>query len=252
MAYGRTSDNVSSSSRRRPGPAADRSAPDRDQPARAAIGWSTATSRLIRTEFGRFGRQVSGYSLEHLLPENGRHLARALVGSEGTLGRGHPGDAAAGADQPGPALVVLGYPSMADAADAVAARCSRTGRIAVEGLDARIVDIVRRARGAHAVPELPRGGGWLMVEVGGDTAAEARPLAAALVAGRRRRRFAWCCPPARRRPRLWRIRADGAGLGRTHPRRPAGLARLGGRRRPARPARRVPARVRGAAGRRTV
>ena len=25
----------------------------------------------IRTELGRFGRQVSGYSLEHLLPENG-------------------------------------------------------------------------------------------------------------------------------------------------------------------------------------
>ncbi|MFC8943512.1 hypothetical protein ACFT1B_36090, partial [Streptomyces griseoincarnatus] len=37
---------------------------------------------LIRTEFGRFGRQVSGYSLEHLLPENGANLARALVGTE--------------------------------------------------------------------------------------------------------------------------------------------------------------------------
>ena len=30
---------------------------------------------LIRTEFGRFTRQVSGYSLEHLLPENGADLA---------------------------------------------------------------------------------------------------------------------------------------------------------------------------------
>ncbi|MGO1316452.1 MAG: FAD-binding oxidoreductase, partial [Cellulomonadaceae bacterium] len=43
-----------------------------------------ANLALIRTEFGRFGRQVSGYSLEHLLPENGTHLARALVGTEGT------------------------------------------------------------------------------------------------------------------------------------------------------------------------
>src|SRR5699024_7898556 len=40
---------------------------------------------LIRTEFGRFDRQVSGYSLEHLLPENGGDLAKFLVGTEGTL-----------------------------------------------------------------------------------------------------------------------------------------------------------------------
>ena len=39
----------------------------------------------IRTEFGRFGRQVSGYSLEHLLPERGFDVTRMLVGSEGTL-----------------------------------------------------------------------------------------------------------------------------------------------------------------------
>ena len=39
----------------------------------------------IRTEFGRFTRQVSGYSLEHLLPER-RRLDRFFVGSEGTLG----------------------------------------------------------------------------------------------------------------------------------------------------------------------
>ncbi len=38
----------------------------------------------IRTELGRFSRQVSGYALEHLLPENGGNVARALVGSEGT------------------------------------------------------------------------------------------------------------------------------------------------------------------------
>ncbi|MET0839236.1 MAG: FAD-binding oxidoreductase, partial [Marmoricola sp.] len=32
----------------------------------------------VRTEFGRFGRQVSGYSFEHLLPENGRRFDRFL------------------------------------------------------------------------------------------------------------------------------------------------------------------------------
>src|SRR6266508_1888559 len=38
----------------------------------------------IRGALGRFPRQVSGYALEHLLPERGFDLARALVGSEGT------------------------------------------------------------------------------------------------------------------------------------------------------------------------
>ena len=38
---------------------------------------------LVRTEFGRFGRQVSGYSLEHLLPENGFDVARMLVRHRG-------------------------------------------------------------------------------------------------------------------------------------------------------------------------
>ena len=54
----------------------------------------------IRTEFGRFGRQVSGYSLEHLLPERGFDVARALVGSEGTLGAGAGRDGPAGHRRP--------------------------------------------------------------------------------------------------------------------------------------------------------
>ena len=43
----------------------------------------------IRTQFGRFGRQVSGYALEHLAPERGRDIGRMLVGSEGTLALVH-------------------------------------------------------------------------------------------------------------------------------------------------------------------
>ena len=39
---------------------------------------------LLRGEFGRFRRQVSGYSLEHLLPERGGLLDRALAVTEGT------------------------------------------------------------------------------------------------------------------------------------------------------------------------
>ena len=40
----------------------------------------------VRTEMGTFGRQVSGYSLEHLLPERGFDVASFMAGTEGTLG----------------------------------------------------------------------------------------------------------------------------------------------------------------------
>ena len=72
----------------------------------------------VRQSFGRFSRQVSGYSLEHLLPENGRRLDRFLVGSEGTLGIVLEATVELVPDEPR-RLTVLGYPSMAEAADAV-------------------------------------------------------------------------------------------------------------------------------------
>src|SRR6516162_3352063 len=41
-------------------------------------------SDLIRDRFPHIPRRVSGYNLDQLLPEHGFHVARALVGSEGT------------------------------------------------------------------------------------------------------------------------------------------------------------------------
>src|SRR5271166_6664441 len=40
----------------------------------------------VRSGFPRLPRRVSGYNLDELLPENHFNLARAMVGSEGTLG----------------------------------------------------------------------------------------------------------------------------------------------------------------------
>src|SRR5690606_3741457 len=40
----------------------------------------------LRTDLGRFPRQVSGYGLHYLLPENGFNTARAFAGTEGTCG----------------------------------------------------------------------------------------------------------------------------------------------------------------------
>ena len=41
---------------------------------------------VIRTQFGRFSRQVSGYSMEHLLPERRFNVAKFFAGTEGTSG----------------------------------------------------------------------------------------------------------------------------------------------------------------------
>jgi FAD/FMN-containing dehydrogenase/Fe-S oxidoreductase len=166
---------------------------------------------LIRTRFGRFGRQVSGYSLEHLLPERGHHLARALVGTEGTLVTILEATVALVPIAPNPALVVLGYPTMAAAADDVPRLLAHRPQ-AMEGLDAGLVEVVRRARGAAAVPELPEGAGWLMIEIAGGDETETTAAARRLVADASAR-ASRILPAGPEAARLWRLRADGAGLG---------------------------------------
>ena len=91
LGYGRTADNVEALTVLLADGSVSRSvklgAPTA-QPRAAAVMHELVDKHLgtVRTEFGRFGRQVSGYSFEHLLPEGGRRLDRFLVGTEGTLG----------------------------------------------------------------------------------------------------------------------------------------------------------------------
>jgi FAD/FMN-containing dehydrogenase/Fe-S oxidoreductase len=167
----------------------------------------------IRTEFGRFTRQVSGYSLEHLLPENGADVAKFLSGTEGTLALTLQATVRLVAAPRATALAVLGYPDMASAAEAVPGLLPHLP-VALEGLDSRMVDVVRTRRGPAAVPGLPRGGGWLFAETAGDTLDEARAAASKLVADGGCLDSAVITGPAA--AALWRIREDGAGLsGRT-------------------------------------
>lgn len=166
---------------------------------------------VVRTELGRFRRQVSGYSLEHLTPENGTDLAKMLVGTEGTLVTLLGATVRLVEIPASPVLVVLGYPDMAAAADAVPALLAHAP-LAIEGMDARLVDVVRRVKGAAAVPDLPPGGGWLMCEVGGATLDEAMATARALAADAGTDAVG-VFPPGPQASAMWRIRADGAGLG---------------------------------------
>jgi FAD/FMN-containing dehydrogenase/Fe-S oxidoreductase len=166
----------------------------------------------VRTEFGRFGRQVSGYSFEHLLPERGRRFDRFLVGTEGTLGVVLDATVRLVEDAPARALAVLGYPSMADAADAVPALLEHP-LVACEGLDQRIAGMV------SSRPELPAGNGWLFAEVTGADSEEAKAAAQAVArdAGVPHR----IVTDTVEQLALWRIREDGAGLAARSLSRPA-------------------------------
>jgi FAD/FMN-containing dehydrogenase/Fe-S oxidoreductase len=168
---------------------------------------------LIRTEFGRFTRQVSGYSAEHLLPEHGFDVAKFLSGTEGTLAL-TLGATVRLVDAPrATALAVLGYPDMPTAAEAVPGLLPHLP-VALEGLDSRMVDFFRARRGPAAVPGLPRGGGWLFAETAGDTVEEAVAAARKLVTDGACLDSAVITGP--QATALWRIREDGAGLsGRT-------------------------------------
>ncbi|OZC87163.1 FAD-binding oxidoreductase [Rhodococcus sp. 06-412-2C] len=172
----------------------------------------------IRTEFARFGRQVSGYALEHLLPESKFDVARMLVGSEGSLGVVTEATVRLVTEPAHRVLVVLGYPDIASAGDASPAVLV-FGPTACEGIDSRIVDVVRDRKGSSAVPPLPRGAAWLFVEVVGESLSETVDSA---------HRVGRSCgaldslvvTDSAQADALWRIRADGAGLA---GRSPAGL-----------------------------
>ncbi|MBS4938827.1 MAG: FAD-binding oxidoreductase [Actinomyces sp.] len=167
----------------------------------------------IRTELGRFKRQVSGYSLEHLTPEGGRNLAAMLTGTEGTLVLILSITVRLVPLPDAPVLAALGYRSMIEAADDVPALLAHSP-LAVEGMDRRLVDVVRAHKGPGAVPALPEGEGWLLVEVGapGEDVTASLERARALCANSAAIDTV-VYPPGAQASALWRIRADGAGLG---------------------------------------
>ena len=215
-AWGRTSDNIVSlecidGQGRRFTATASHDSALRDVPGLASL--IDTNLAPIRTQLGRFKRQVSGYSLEHLTPEGGRNLAAMLTGTEGTLVLILSVTVRLVPLPDAPVLAALGYRSMIEAADDVPALLTHSP-LAVEGMDRRLVDVVRAHKGPGAVPALPEGEGWLLVEVG----APGEDVTASLERAR-----ALCAdsaaidtvvyPPGDHASALWRIRADGAGLG---------------------------------------
>lgn len=131
----------------------------------------------IRARFPDIPRRVSGFNLDELLPEKGFHVARALVGSEGTCVTVLRIKCRLVPDPAARAVLVLGYPDVYSAADAVP-RVLEAGPIGLEGIDERLVEFMQRKHMRESALEmLPEGGGWLFVEFGGATREEAEAAA---------------------------------------------------------------------------
>jgi FAD/FMN-containing dehydrogenase/Fe-S oxidoreductase len=120
----------------------------------------------IRDGFPDIPRRVSGYNLDDLLPENGFNVARALVGSESTCALVLEATVRLVEDPAHHALLVVGYPDAATAADHVPDLLD-TGVIGLECFDAGVLDnLAAHAEHIPGMDELPPGGAWLLAEYG--------------------------------------------------------------------------------------
>ncbi|MGA5081121.1 FAD-binding and (Fe-S)-binding domain-containing protein [Streptomyces griseoincarnatus] len=200
VAWGTTADNVRTLSvitargeRLRPGP-----------------GWAGAPTGLrplvegelsrLRTGFPDLPRRISGYAVDALLPENRADVARSLCGSEGTLAVLTEAELTLVRAPRARALAVLAYADESGAAQAASGLLPYRP-LTVEGMAADLVP---------SAADLPRGGAWLFVEAGGDTEAEARAAAEAIVRAADVVDALVVTDPARQRT-LWRIREDASG-----------------------------------------
>ena len=135
----------------------------------------------IRAAYPDIPRRVSGYNLDSLLPEHGFDVAGFLVGSEATLVTVLTAELELVPVVKARTLVVLGYPDIAAAADAVPPIVEHQP-IALEGVDHFLIrDQQLKGMNTQAMAELPPGTGYLMVQFGGDDTAEADRRAEAML-----------------------------------------------------------------------
>jgi FAD/FMN-containing dehydrogenase/Fe-S oxidoreductase len=136
---------------------------------------------LVRQRYPNIPRRVSGYNLNYLLPENGFHVARALVGSEGTCVTVLEASCRLVESPPERVLLVLAYADIFECADCVPEIMAHKP-IGLEGIDDLLVEFTRRkGLNCEGLALLPQGGGWLLAEFGANTRAEAESQAQKLM-----------------------------------------------------------------------
>ena len=169
---------------------------------------------LVRARYPKIPRRVSGYNLDELLPENGFNVARALVGSEGTLVTILEATLRLVPWPRARTLLVLGYPDIYTAADHVPV-VLQEGPIGLEAIDRRLMEDMKK-KGLHDryLRYLPEGNGFLMAEFGGDTREEADAKAREAIARLQ------SAPPRpttkiyddpQQEQKLWEVRKSGLG-----------------------------------------
>jgi FAD/FMN-containing dehydrogenase/Fe-S oxidoreductase len=139
-----------------------------------------AHAERIRSQFPQIPRRVSGFNLDDLLPEAGFNVAKALVGSEGTCAIVLSATLRLVESPQFRTLVVIGFPDVFLAADAVPA-ILKHNLIGLEGMDDLLIDCIRKKGKLLAdLDLLPPGRGYLLAEVGAYSQPEADAKAAAL------------------------------------------------------------------------
>ena len=169
---------------------------------------------LVRSRYPKIPRRVSGYNLDQLLPESGFNLARAVVGSEGTLAVVLNATVQLVPKPNQIVLVVLGFDDVFAAADQTPWLLEHRPQ-ALEGFDHRLPDFARE-KGMPAVRLLPAGRAFLVMELGGENFGDVR--AAAEDVKRQAEGVKQCAgvailtDPAEQRA-VWAIRESGLGAG---------------------------------------
>jgi FAD/FMN-containing dehydrogenase/Fe-S oxidoreductase len=134
---------------------------------------------LIRAKYPNIPRRVSGYNLDQLLPENGFHVAKSLVGTEGTCMTVLEAKLRLIQSPQHRSLVCLGYADTFSAADHVP-EILPFKPIGLEGFEGSIVDGLKKKNAPH-LELIPQGRGFLLVEFGSDNPAEAEGTAHQLI-----------------------------------------------------------------------
>jgi FAD/FMN-containing dehydrogenase/Fe-S oxidoreductase len=133
----------------------------------------------IRAKYPNIPRRVSGYNLDQLLPENGFHIAKSLVGTEGTCMIVLEAKLRLIQSPQHRALICLGYRDTFSAADHVP-EILPFKPIGLEGFEGSIVDGLKKKNAPH-LELIPEGRGFLLVEFGSNDPREAEETAHRLI-----------------------------------------------------------------------
>ena len=138
--------------------------------------------RLVKERFPDIPRRVSGYNLHQLSPENGFNLARALIGSEGTIVHLLEITVRLVPKPKHAAMALIGFEDIATAGDHVAF-CNTHMPHALEGMDETLFQHMHeKGKNPHEQEELfPDGRAWLVCSFGGETPEEAKKKAQSLI-----------------------------------------------------------------------